>query len=226
MKHLQTFKSWLWISISLALKKKKKIIIPCLYISLITYFSQMMYAPWHILDPKLFSFCEMWWISVKKGNQKLWICSLAVNSTVSTAMNSVVMLFDVFCLFVSAWYSAMHYLSGTVTEPQSPSCACTPLQILQRASGLISARTLFIPRSRRLLLNANIVTVGRQTDRPQQLSDKEPQSDTRGHVDTRISLIHFLLFLQPPNWQCFQSVFAFYGFHDRPGSFFGPWERR
>lgn len=53
------------------------------------------------------SVSKMWWISVKKGNQKLLIRSLAVKLTTSTAINSVVMFFEVFCLFVSVWYSSL-----------------------------------------------------------------------------------------------------------------------
>lgn len=109
----------------------------------------------------------------KRQSKELLICLLAINLTISTAMNSVVIVIR---------GSSLRFLAGT--EPSSPGCVCTQLHIVQTASGLISARTLFIPRPCRLLLNANVVTVGGQTDRPQQLSDKELQSDTRGHVGT------------------------------------------
>lgn len=112
----------------------------------------------------------------KKADQKeLLMCLLAINLTISTAMNFKCIRCEALGLFdISLCISQLG---------PSPGCVCTQLQIVQTASGLISTRALFIPPSCRLLLNANIVTAGWQTDRPQRLSDKELQSDTRGHLE-------------------------------------------
>lgn len=81
-------------------------------------------------------------------------------------------------------------LAGEATKPRPRLHSASDAADSERP---ISARTLFIPRSCRLLLNANIVAVRWQTECPQQ-SDKERQSDTRGHVEFLTNLLVRCLF--------------------------------